>query len=350
MRRTNRPTMNDLTPVIDSALADFARAATPAELEDAKARYLGKAGLVTEQMKALGALAPEHKKARGAEINVAKQAIEAALVARRLALAEAQLEGQLAAQATPVTVPIVVAIVALVAPVTTAVYGYFQAQSKLALDRQGQTDERTRLYLERAISQDAGAESRRQVLRYLVIQDGDTDLQAWAIAELADLDEQVPQLKTEERALTAEVVATREEVASLTSDAVSLERKLAVAPETAKPAVKEQLAQVNRQIDVKRIAEVEKTARLSRVGLQLRGPGLVPVTATTAMCARLASFDPSQRADLELSVADRRERARECDDSLVARAPPAGATRSADGQQWQWQLPSGTACACTSTS
>ena len=36
--------MNDLAAVIESARADFARASTPAELEDAKARYLGKAG------------------------------------------------------------------------------------------------------------------------------------------------------------------------------------------------------------------------------------------------------------------------------------------------------------------
>ena len=58
--------MNDLKPVVDSALAEFAGARTPAELEDAKARYLGKSGLVTEQMKALGALPVEQKKARGA--------------------------------------------------------------------------------------------------------------------------------------------------------------------------------------------------------------------------------------------------------------------------------------------
>ena len=97
--------MADLKPVIDSALADFARAVTSAELEDAKARYLGKAGVVTEQLKALGALPADLKKARGAEINVAKQAIDAALVARRAALAEAQLELQLAAQALDVTLP-----------------------------------------------------------------------------------------------------------------------------------------------------------------------------------------------------------------------------------------------------
>ena len=97
--------MNDLKPVVDSALAEFAGARTPAELEDAKARFLGKSGIVTEQMKALGALPAEQKKARGAEFNVAKQAIDAALAARRAELAEAQLESQLAAQALDVTLP-----------------------------------------------------------------------------------------------------------------------------------------------------------------------------------------------------------------------------------------------------
>ena len=84
--------MNDLQSVVESALADFARASTPAELEDAKARYLGKAGVVTAQLKSLGAMPPDEKKARGAEINTVKQAIDAALVARRSAMAEAQLE------------------------------------------------------------------------------------------------------------------------------------------------------------------------------------------------------------------------------------------------------------------
>ena len=97
--------MSDLQPVIEGAVADFAAARTPAELEDAKARYLGKAGVVTERLKALATLPPEQKKARGAEINAAKQAIDAALVARRAALAEAQLESQLAAQALDVTLP-----------------------------------------------------------------------------------------------------------------------------------------------------------------------------------------------------------------------------------------------------
>jgi phenylalanyl-tRNA synthetase alpha chain len=97
--------MNDLDPLVHRAQADFEQARAPADLENAKARYLGKAGLITEQLKALGALAPEEKKARGAQINVAKQQIEAALNARRDALADAELQAQLKAEALDVTLP-----------------------------------------------------------------------------------------------------------------------------------------------------------------------------------------------------------------------------------------------------
>jgi phenylalanyl-tRNA synthetase alpha chain len=97
--------MNDLEPLVLEAQADFARAPTPAELENAKARYLGKAGRITEQLKALGALSVDEKKSRGALINAAKQQIEAALNARRDALAAAELDKQLAAEALDVTLP-----------------------------------------------------------------------------------------------------------------------------------------------------------------------------------------------------------------------------------------------------
>jgi len=97
--------MNDLDPLVLEAQADFARAPTPAELENAKARYLGKAGRITEQLKALAALAVDEKKSRGALINAAKQQIEAALNARRDALAQADLDRQLQAEALDVTLP-----------------------------------------------------------------------------------------------------------------------------------------------------------------------------------------------------------------------------------------------------
>jgi phenylalanyl-tRNA synthetase alpha chain len=97
--------MNDLDTLLAQARADFAAAPTAAELENAKARFLGKAGRVTELLKGLGALSVEDKKSRGAEINMLKSRIEAALNARREALAEAELEVQLKAQALDVTLP-----------------------------------------------------------------------------------------------------------------------------------------------------------------------------------------------------------------------------------------------------
>ena len=97
--------MNDLTPLVQEAQADFERASTPADLENAKARYLGKAGRITEQLRALAALAADEKKTRGALINAAKQQIEVALNARRDALADAELQAQLKSEALDVSLP-----------------------------------------------------------------------------------------------------------------------------------------------------------------------------------------------------------------------------------------------------
>ena len=71
--------MNELDSLVDSARAAFAQAKAPADLENAKAQFLGKAGRITELMKGMAALPVDEKKSRGAAINVAKQAIEAAL-------------------------------------------------------------------------------------------------------------------------------------------------------------------------------------------------------------------------------------------------------------------------------
>jgi phenylalanyl-tRNA synthetase alpha chain len=97
--------MNEFDSLVAAAEADFAQARAPAELENAKARYIGKSGRVTEFLKALGSLGAEEKKARGALINAAKQRIEAALAARREALAQEELDRQLAAEALDVTLP-----------------------------------------------------------------------------------------------------------------------------------------------------------------------------------------------------------------------------------------------------
>jgi len=95
----------DLHAIVQSAAERFASAATPADLENAKAQFLGKTGRVTELMKGMAALSVDEKKTRGAAINQAKQAIEAALAARRQALADAELNRQLQAEALDVTLP-----------------------------------------------------------------------------------------------------------------------------------------------------------------------------------------------------------------------------------------------------
>jgi phenylalanyl-tRNA synthetase alpha chain len=97
--------MDELDQLVERAQQEFARAPTPAELENAKARFLGKAGRVTELLKALGALAVDEKKTRGAAINRVKERIETALQERRLALAQAELDAQLHAEALDVTLP-----------------------------------------------------------------------------------------------------------------------------------------------------------------------------------------------------------------------------------------------------
>ncbi len=97
--------MNDLDQLVSAALAEFAAAPTPAELENAKARFMGKSGRVTELLKGLAALSHDEKKTRGAEINQTKQRIEAALAARRQAMAAEQLDAQLKAEALDVSLP-----------------------------------------------------------------------------------------------------------------------------------------------------------------------------------------------------------------------------------------------------
>ena len=90
--------MNELDTLVESARQRFLQALTPADLENAKAQFLGKAGRITELMKGMAALSAEDKKTRGAFINMAKQAIEAALTGRRQALADAELQVQLKAK------------------------------------------------------------------------------------------------------------------------------------------------------------------------------------------------------------------------------------------------------------
>ena len=97
--------MTDLNAIVDTATTAFAQALTPADLENAKALFLGKSGRMNELMKGMSSLSVEEKKSTGAAMNVAKQAIEAALTRRRQVLTDAELQTQLQAEALDVTLP-----------------------------------------------------------------------------------------------------------------------------------------------------------------------------------------------------------------------------------------------------
>jgi len=97
--------MADLTHLIAEAEADFINSASMNDLEIAKAKYLGKSGSLTDALKGLGKLSAEERPAAGAAINVVKQAIEAALTARRESILNAEQSKQLSQESIDVTLP-----------------------------------------------------------------------------------------------------------------------------------------------------------------------------------------------------------------------------------------------------
>lgn len=97
--------MSDIEHLVAQATAEFAGIDEAALLEQAKARYLGKNGSVTELLKGLGKLAADERKNAGAAINSAKERIEAALNERREALRQVALDVQLKVEALDISLP-----------------------------------------------------------------------------------------------------------------------------------------------------------------------------------------------------------------------------------------------------
>ena len=97
--------MEALENIVSRATADFSAAGDPASLENAKARYLGKSGELSGFRATLGSLSAEERRVAGAAFNAAKERIEAALEARRTALAGAKLSARLSEEALDVTLP-----------------------------------------------------------------------------------------------------------------------------------------------------------------------------------------------------------------------------------------------------
>ncbi len=97
--------MSDIESLSTRALADITAADTPDALEALRVGLLGKSGSITAQLKALGALPGDQRKAAGEAINRARDAISAALAARKAALDEAALDVRLAGETVDVTLP-----------------------------------------------------------------------------------------------------------------------------------------------------------------------------------------------------------------------------------------------------
>ena len=97
--------MSEIEQLSRQALADIAAAGRPDALEALRVALLGKSGSITAQLKSLGALPGDQRKAAGEAINRARDAIGAALAQRKAALDAAALDTRLATETIDVTLP-----------------------------------------------------------------------------------------------------------------------------------------------------------------------------------------------------------------------------------------------------
>jgi len=94
-----------LDQLVNEAVAAFKHASSSPELEQAKARYLGKSGVLSTLLKGLGRLTPQERPVVGGWINDAKSRIEDALSVRRSELTQSAVDARLAKEALDVTLP-----------------------------------------------------------------------------------------------------------------------------------------------------------------------------------------------------------------------------------------------------
>ena len=97
--------MKQLLELMGQALEEVSSAADLNALDEVRVRYMGKKGVLTDQLKQLGQLPPEERREAGQEINKAKQELSAVLDARKTALQEAALNERLVAESVDVTLP-----------------------------------------------------------------------------------------------------------------------------------------------------------------------------------------------------------------------------------------------------
>ena len=90
---------------MQEAINEIQAASTLQSLQDLRVKYLGKKGLVTQQLQGLGALSPEEKKRIGQEVNTLKQKLEKAIDTRKAELENEVLREKLIKERVDVTLP-----------------------------------------------------------------------------------------------------------------------------------------------------------------------------------------------------------------------------------------------------
>jgi len=95
----------DVDAIVKEALATFAGIDDADQLEQAKARYLGKAGTLTQLLKGLSKLPAAERPAFGGRVNAAKEQLEVALEEQRGRIQNRRLEIRLAEETLDVTLP-----------------------------------------------------------------------------------------------------------------------------------------------------------------------------------------------------------------------------------------------------
>ena len=97
--------MIGLDELVSQASSEIGAAKDLAALDAVRVSYLGKRGELTTRLKSLGDIPADERPAAGQAINKAKQAVQAALNARRDALESEALDAKLAADAVDVSLP-----------------------------------------------------------------------------------------------------------------------------------------------------------------------------------------------------------------------------------------------------
>jgi phenylalanyl-tRNA synthetase alpha chain len=99
------PATPELAPMLEAGLAQVSACATLAQLEELRVQWLGRKGVLTEQLKALSRLPAAQKPAAGALINAAKAELQAAIDSRHSVLEQAAVAGALESGRLDITLP-----------------------------------------------------------------------------------------------------------------------------------------------------------------------------------------------------------------------------------------------------